>query len=56
MDMIKRGTSAEVKCVSHGTPIFGSIFGNFEVIAEDACKKVSNDPLFKGEFNVVGLS
>jgi len=45
-----------VKCVSHGAPIFGSIFGSFEVIAEDACKKVANDPLFKGEFNVVGLS
>merc|ERR1711981_1142212 len=55
-DMIKRGTGADVKCIEHGIPVIGSVLDNFETIAEDSCRKIAADPLFKGEFNVVGLS
>jgi palmitoyl-protein thioesterase len=33
-----------------------SIFENFETQAESACQSVLSNPLFQGEFNVLGLS
>ena len=54
--MLEQGTGATVKCIEVNTIGGGEIFGNFETIAEEGCKKIAADPLFKGEFNVIGLS
>ena len=55
-EMLSHGTGAKVKCIEVGTPAIGSIFNNFQEIAEKSCQKIKNDKTFHGEFNVVGLS
>lgn len=55
-NMIRDGTGGEVKCIEVGAPSIGEVINNFETVAENSCSQVANDPIFKGEFNAVGLS
>lgn len=44
------------KCIWIGYGSWSSIFMNFEKQGEAACKQIENDPVFQGEFSVVGNS
>lgn len=55
-NMIREGTLGEVRCIEVGAPSIGEVFNNFETVAEKSCSQVANEPIFKGEFNAVGLS
>lgn len=54
--MIEKGTGGKTKCIEVGAPSLGEVLNNFETVAEKSCKEVAENDLFKGEFNVVGLS
>ena len=55
-NMIRDGTGGEVRCIEVGAPSIGEVVNNFETVAEKSCSQVANEPIFKGEFNAVGLS
>ena len=54
--VIEKYTKSTAKCIEVDTIFGGEIFGNFQKIAEEGCKKIAADPTFNKEFNVFGLS
>jgi palmitoyl-protein thioesterase len=55
-DTIANLTGAEAKCIEIGYGSITSILENFMTQAHEGCSKVLADPVFSGEFNVMGLS
>jgi palmitoyl-protein thioesterase len=53
---IQKANGGKVHCVEVGLPSLGEMINNFEHVAESSCQQIRANPLFQGEFNVIGLS
>jgi len=56
VDYLKEKLKTEVKCIEQGNGFFTSWFMKFHKQSEMACDSIRNDPLFQGEFSVLGIS
>lgn len=54
--VIAKGTGGKVECIEVGLPSVGEVLNNAQHVAEVSCDKIAKNPIFKGEFNVIGLS
>lgn len=56
VDYLKEKLKTEVRCIEQGNGFITSWFSKFSKQAEMACESIRNDPIFQGEFSVLGIS
>jgi len=56
VDYLKEKLHTEVICIEQGNGFLTSWFTKFQKQSEMACESVRNNPIFNGEFSVLGIS
>jgi len=56
VDYLKEKLRTEVRCIEQGNGFITSWFTNFHKLSEMACESLKNNPIFQGDFSVVGIS
>lgn len=56
VEYLKEKLQTEVKCIEQGNGFFTSWFTKFQRQSEMACESIRNNPIFQGEFSVLGIS
>jgi len=56
VDYLREKLNTEVRCIEQGNGFLTSWFTNFHKQSEMACESIKNNPLFQGEFSVLGIS
>jgi len=56
VDYLKEKLQTEVKCIEQGNGFLTSWFAKFQKQSEMACDSIKNDPIFQGDFSVLGIS
>jgi palmitoyl-protein thioesterase len=53
---IEKVTGGKTHCIEVGIPSLGELLNNFQHVAEKSCAEIRANPVFHGEFNVIGFS